>query len=110
MRIGTVLLSASATAVAAVALLCSGCGPNQPPSHGKVERAFFCCAKCDSLDGGIYGKGPTQSLRTPEAARCRHEWKPVSRDQFKELAHDNFGVDWAKQDPWWSAEGPVRPQ
>jgi hypothetical protein len=93
-------------AITAVVALCVGCRPDRPPSHRSVECAFFYCAKCDSLDGGIYGKGPVKSLRSATAERCRHEWGRLSREQFKELSKDNFGIDWSKESPWWSSQGP----
>jgi hypothetical protein len=69
-----------------------------------IEMAFFKCEKCKSLEGGIYGKGPFQSLHTPTAKTCVHDWRSIDRAEFKFLGTEWQGIDWTKEIPFWSSE------
>lgn len=73
-----------------------------PPEHKIIEMAFFKCEKCRSLEGGIYGKGPFKSLRSPDAKACVHDWQPIDMAEFKQLGTEWRGVDWAREIPFWS--------
>lgn len=69
-----------------------------------IEMAFFKCEKCRSLEGGIYGKGPFKSLRSPDAKACVHDWQPIDMVEFKKLGTEWRGVDWTKEIPFWNPE------
>lgn len=79
-----------------------GCRTDRPPKHLMVEMAFHKCDRCRSLQGGIYGKGPAKSFRSPEARTCVHLWGRIARDEFKKLGSQWHGVDWAAEIPFWS--------
>lgn len=79
---------------------------NRPPYSflPPIAEEYFRCEKCGSLDGGIYGKGPLMHPRTSTGDECVHDWKLISRVQFKEVATASFGVDWSTKGPWWARE------
>src|SRR5262245_4949133 len=79
-------------------------GPIPPITH-----EYFVCAKCRSLDGGIYGKGPHKRLRTAAGSRCIHNWRPITRAEFKNQAIEQFGIDWSQEIPFWSEDRVPRP-
>ena len=70
-----------------------------------VENAYFHCAKCESLEGGNFGKGPTKSFDGKGRRQCVHKWERITRDRFKTIAEKQHGVDWSKEIPFWSKEG-----
>jgi hypothetical protein len=88
--------------IAVLALSCSGCWTDRTPKHMMVEMAFFKCEKCHSLEGGVYGKGPTKFLHSPEAKNCVHNWQRISKEEFKRLATEWQGIDWQCEIPFWS--------
>lgn len=88
----------------AVLLSCVGCQSDQPPKHNRIEMAFFQCEKCRSLEGGIYGKGPFKSLRSPDAKTCVHDWQAIDKAEFKKLGTEWKGVDWSKEIPFWNPQ------
>ena len=69
---------------------------DRDPRTGKIDVGYHVCEKCDSLDGGIYGKGPRKSLRTDAGGWCVHDWRPISREEFKREAANRFNVDWSQ--------------
>jgi len=81
---------------------CAGCRTDRAPEHKMIEMAFFKCEKCRSLEGGIYGKGPFKSLRTPEAKACVHDWQAIGMGEFKRLGTEWRGTDWTKEIPFWN--------
>jgi len=85
--------------VFAFAVLCGGCASryDRPPKTEMIEQAFFVCPKCGSLRGGVFGKGPTKRFQTAIAPHCVHDWRRVSRDEFKGIAARRFDVDWSKE-------------
>jgi hypothetical protein len=91
-------------ALACLAAGCAGCRTDRPPDHKMIEMAFFKCEKCHSLEGGIYGKGPFKSLRSPEAKTCVHDWQAIDMAQFKELGSEWRGADWTKEIPFWNSD------
>lgn len=88
-------------------LLVAGCQiprTNAPPEAAVLppeKPAYFLCDKCGSLDGGSYADGQTKQLRTPEGDACVHEWFPISRNEFRELGTERFGIDWKLEGPSW---------
>lgn len=77
--------------VAVAGLLFSGfgCKTGQPPEHMMIERAYFKCEKCKSLEGGIYGKGPLKYMHSPKSMECVHDWQRIEKDKFEKLS-----VEW----------------
>ncbi len=89
----------------AILLLISGIGiytMDRRPSHGLVEQAYFLCYKCGNAEGGIYGKGPFRKFGGSKPWKCLHKWKRVNREEFKAFVTAHFGIDWAKEIPFWS--------
>ena len=86
-------------------ILClSGCFSkyNRPPEHKMIEMAFFKCEKCQSIEGGIYGKGPFKSLHSEKAEHCIHNWIRIEKEEFKKLGTEWKGVDWSGETPFWT--------
>ncbi len=77
---------------------------DRPPEHKAIEMAFFKCEKCKSLEGGIYGKGPFKSLRSPQAKSCVHKWEKIGKEEFRMLGTKWQGIDWTKEIPFWNTE------
>lgn len=75
----------------------------QPPAHGLIIEKYYVCNKNRILHGGIFGKGPTRKFSEDnEKSWCwRSEWEEISREKFKELATEWYGVDWSKETPYW---------
>jgi hypothetical protein len=80
-------------------LTLAGCvGPGRPP-HAvlpPIAEEYYVCKKCDSLHGGIYGKGPLASFSTPSATKCWHHWHQIPRVEFQKLASERFPAEWEK--------------
>lgn len=79
---------------------------NVPP-FGKVppiQESYYVCPHCGSLDGGIYGKGPTKQLRTEHGKECIHQWQPILKQEFLNLGVEGFKIDWSKEPPFWTRE------
>lgn len=55
---------------------------NQTPYYGGIYVAYYKCTKCESLFGGIFGKGPTQ--KSIIDMTCRHDWHALTKDSFDE--------------------------
>src|SRR3954452_9927004 len=68
--------------------------PNQPPPRPLIGNVYYHCPKCHSLRGGIWGKGPVKHFNGPAGRSCVHDWKEVSRQEFKALAVQFYAVDW----------------
>jgi hypothetical protein len=75
---------------------------DRPPKHAMIEEGYFICYRCQSAEGGIFGKGPFKNFRSETASKCVHEWAPVSRDQFKRFAERTYHQDWSKEISFWS--------
>ena len=75
---------------------------DRPPKHKMIEQAYFICYRCQSAQGGIYGKGPFKNFRSKTAPRCVHDWVPVSRDEFKRFTAVAYHQDWSSEIPFWS--------
>lgn len=60
-------------------------------------HAYHFCDKCDSLQGGIYEKGPFERFAGPNKDNCEHEWQEITRECFKQLATDKYNVDWDQE-------------
>jgi hypothetical protein len=67
-----------------------------PPHLPPITKKYHVCDKCGSLDGGIYGKGPTDQYRTEQGKMCVHAWRGITREDFVALAVSRFNVDRAK--------------
>jgi hypothetical protein len=79
----------------AVAL--AGCVGRPPHAFlPPIAEEYYACAKCDSLHGGIYGKGPLASFATSNASTCWHRWRRITRAEFQKLASARFPADWQK--------------
>ncbi|QDT43602.1 hypothetical protein Pan241w_37040 [Gimesia alba] len=71
---------------------------DRPPERdGYVVQAYHFCEKCESLQGGIYEKGPFKKFSSDQRKECVHEWQEISRDRFMQLAVDLHAVDWSKE-------------
>lgn len=44
---------------------------------------YYRCTRCDSLAGGISGKGPWKSRHAAQAKQCRHAWQSISAESFQ---------------------------
>lgn len=55
---------------------------NKTPYYGGIHVAYYECTKCESLYGGIFGKGPTQKSITDK--ECIHSWNALTGDNFNE--------------------------
>ncbi|MCL2012094.1 MAG: hypothetical protein FWG75_04820 [Cystobacterineae bacterium] len=53
---------------------------NQSPWHFGIYQAYYECSKCNSLTGGIFGKGPT--ARSILDTECIHDWQAVYKNDF----------------------------
>jgi hypothetical protein len=95
-----------------VLFLAAGCQTpraNAPPEAAVLppeKPAYFLCDKCGSLDGGSYSDGQTKQLRTDEGETCIHEWFPISRNEFRELGTERFGIDWKLEGAQWQSGPP----
>src|SRR5690349_8436842 len=65
---------------------------DQPPRHdGIIGADYHFCPHCQSLYGGMYGKGPDSAkfrINGANKQSCRHEWQEVTKERFKELAEE----------------------
>lgn len=95
--------------VAVLIAIMSGCftfdKTNLPP-HGDesfppIAQEYYHCKHCGSLDGGIYGKGPTRHFRTEQGKTCTHDWQLISRDEFIKIGTERFHIDWSQEIPFW---------
>jgi hypothetical protein len=77
---------------------------DRPPEHQMIEKAYFICDRCQSCQGGIYGKGPTKHFRSANGPKCIHAWRRVSHDQFKRYAAKNYGANWRAETGFWSQD------
>jgi hypothetical protein len=71
------------------------------PPTGIIDHAYFYCEQCDSLVGGIFGKGPVKHFDGPNKRRCVHAWRKITKAEFKALAGKLYAVDWASEHDWW---------
>jgi hypothetical protein len=79
-------------------LLLTGCliGPDRVP-HAvlpPIAEEYYVCAKCGSLHGGIYGKGPLEYFRTPRADGCWHKWRQISKEEFQKKKEGGIPDRW----------------
>jgi len=79
----------------------------QPP-HTAIEEAYFECTASQSLQGGIFGKGPLRKFGPQPGACSAKQWQRVSREQFKERATQWYGANWEAEIPFFkaSSNGP----
>jgi len=75
---------------------------DRPPRHEMIEQAYFICYRCQSAQGGIYGKEPFKDFRSKTASQCVHDWSRVSRDEFKRFTETVYRQDWSAEIPFWS--------
>lgn len=83
---------------------------DRPPKRDAYcATAYHFCKKCNSLQGGIYEKGPFLNFPGPEKEKCIHEWEEISRKEFKRLATEKYKHDWADESThfWKEAIVPV---
>jgi len=67
---------------------------NQGPWRYGIYEAYYECAKCKGLAGGIFGKGPTKwSIVDTE---CVHNWQAVFPDDFARKIKERTEVGNAK--------------
>ncbi len=66
-----------------------------------AKLAFYHCQKCESLEGGIYGKGSFKQFKSDKARKCIHNLETVSKQEFKQLASNGYKADWSKEITWW---------
>lgn len=85
-------------------LLAGGCALSGRPPHAvlpPIAEEYHACARCGSLHGGIYGKGPLLSLTAPGGARCAHRWERIGRADFLQQAAERFPAAWAAALPFF---------
>jgi hypothetical protein len=75
---------------------------DRSPPHGMIDQSYYCCEKCRSLRGGIWGTGPLKILNGSNSRFCIHEWKEINKEQFKQRATDWHGTDWAAEGWFWN--------
>ena len=102
MRVATLLLLILIIAVIGAGVAWALGGRDRPPKHAAIEQAYFICHRCQSAQGGIYGKGPFKEFRSKTAEACVHDWSRVSRDEFKGFATTVYHQDWSKEIPFWN--------
>ena len=76
---------------------------NQPPDLDgmMIGEAFHQCKRCNSLTGGIHGKGPTKTFEGDGSDECIHEWIEIDSDTFRSTATELYGIDWAAEDAFY---------
>lgn len=95
-------------AVVAVLSVSSVAGKHQPPSHKKVEHAFFKCEASHNIEGGLYGgpfsygEAPFKHFGPKKSACSSSEWVAIKFEEFKRLATEWHGYDWSKEGPYWN--------
>jgi len=83
---------------------CASAAAGEPPLHGMIDHAYFVCPSSRSLQGGIFGKGPTRRFG-PQPGECaKTEWVKIPRAKFKELAVKWYGIVWKDDIPFFSRE------
>jgi hypothetical protein len=85
-------------------LLAGGCVLAGRPPHAvlpPIAEEYHACARCGSLHGGIYGKGPLLPLTTPAGERCVHRWERIERADFQRHAAARFPEAWAAALPFF---------
>jgi hypothetical protein len=88
----------------AVGLLLGGCAIHDRPPHAflpPIAEEYYVCAKCGSLHGGIYGKGPLACFCSAGAATCIHDWVRITRADFQQRAQTRFPRQWADTPPFF---------
>lgn len=77
---------------------------SKPPPHPLIGHAYYHCEKCHTLQGGMWGKaskGENKKFYSPSNKTCVHEWKGITKKEFKALAEKYYSVDWSKEDKFW---------
>lgn len=75
---------------------------NKPPkSRYAIWEGFHWCPMCNSLDGGIYGKGPHKTFRSSKATYCIHKWQLIDKTTFMQKAKEEFAIQWGKEAFYW---------
>ena len=82
---------------------CQSSKPNRPPDlNGMIiGEAFHHWEKCDSMIGGIHGKGPTKTFEGEGRAECVHEWSEIDSETFRSTATALYGIDWDAEDAFY---------
>lgn len=70
---------------------------NQAPAHPSFGYAFYYCPKCNTLQGGFYGKGPIKRLAGPACLSCFHDWHRIECAEFCHLATRLSWPGWEKE-------------
>lgn len=93
--------------ILALVLATAGCVGRQPHAFlPPIAEEYYACAKCGSLHGGIYGKGPLASFAAKDGSSCRHHWEPLSKAEFQKTAEADFPSEWAKSLPFFKTPAP----
>lgn len=84
------------TALAITILLVSGCANQSPAPRDDIAsnllgQHYYECPKCQSLDGGYYGKGSVSSWRSETGPHCRHCWQEIPQADFKARWQERAG-------------------
>ena len=101
--IALIILLIIALLFAVPVILLSWHSRKQPPAYALIIEKYYVCRRHRILEGGIFGKGPTEKFFDKDGKSwCwRNEWQEIDRDTFKKLATDWYGVDWSKKIPYW---------
>ena len=70
---------------------CASKRDRAPERAGYVVHAYHYCEKCQSLQGGIYEKGPFRTFPGENKKDCIHEWQECKR-RFDTVARGGAGV------------------
>jgi hypothetical protein len=74
---------------------------DKSPKYKMIESGFYVCDKCQSAEGGIYGKGPFKIFRSENAKWCIHNWRKVDKKEFIEFTFRVYKYDWSNEIPFW---------
>ena len=99
------------TTVAIAPFLCSCASKlDRPPELDYIiGQGYHYCEKCGSLQGGIYGKGPTRRFAGAGKESCIHEWQEITRERFKQLGTELHDCDWSQEIPFFRDDWPQAP-
>jgi len=68
-----------------------------PENKDNIKEAYYHCDDYNALYGGRLTKGPTRSFRTIASYFHVHDWKAISKDEFKRLASLHYGIIWENE-------------
>ncbi|MEM9075232.1 MAG: hypothetical protein AAGE52_42440 [Myxococcota bacterium] len=80
-------------------------GVGRPPApKALIVAGYWRCDRCGALYGGIKGKGPLRTFNV-QGSTCRHAWRAITKDEFRDAAEREFGKDWSTEIPYFQRSG-----